>query len=394
MINAHELEKDFARLWGDSAVAARPRIFRAPGRVNLIGEHTDYNGGFVMPAAIGFDTRVAVTARGDRYLEIYSRNFDERASFNLDDPRPAARGHWSDYIIGVAVMLRRELPVAGANLAIHGSVPIGSGLSSSAALEVATALALLSASGKSLDPVEVALLCQRGENEFVGARSGIMDQFASCFGKAGNAILLDCRSLQKRYEPVPEHLRLVICDTMVKHELASGEYNRRREQCETGVRTLSKFLAGIESLRDVTRPELDECQDALDPVIYRRCRHVVSENGRVLAAATALEAGDLKRFGALMIESHQSLRDDYEVSSKELDLMVVLALEIALEMEGVYGARMTGGGFGGCTINLVEAGGAAEFARLIANRYKQQSGGNCAVYVCEAVDGAGEEITG
>jgi galactokinase len=394
MINAHELRKDFARLWRDSAGAARPRIFRAPGRVNLIGEHTDYNGGFVMPAAIGFDTRVAVTARSDRYLEIYSRNFDERASFNLDDPRPAARGHWSDYIIGVAVMLRRELPVAGANLAIHGSVPIGSGLSSSAALEVATALALLSASGKSLDPVEVGLLCQRGENEFVGARSGIMDQFASCFGKAGNAILLDCRSLQKRYEPVPEHLRLVICDTMVKHELASGEYNRRREQCETGVRTLSKFLAGIESLRDVTRPELDECQDALDPVIYRRCRHVVSENGRVLAAATALEAGDLKRFGALMIESHQSLRDDYEVSSKELDLMVVLALEIALEMEGVYGARMTGGGFGGCTINLVEAGGAAEFARLIANRYKQQSRGNCAVYICEAVDGAGEEITG
>lgn len=387
-VHGDDLRSDFHRLFG-----AEPRIFRAPGRVNLIGEHTDYNEGFVMPAAIDFSTRVAIAPRADRIVEVYSRNYAEAAAFPLDEAGPVPRGHWSDYVRGVSLMIERSgRRLRGANLVVEGDVPIGSGLGSSASIEVATAFALAGNSNLEIGATETALLCQRAENEFVGARCGIMDQFISCHGRAGHAMLLDCRSLETTDTPLPDHVKLVVCDTKVKHDLASGEYNVRRSQCESAVRELRKFLPGIQSLRDVSEAQLGEYGGELEPVLYRRCRHVVSENARVLAAAIALERGDLAHFGKLMIESHRSLRDDYEVSSEELDVLVELALDIATNSGGVYGARMTGGGFGGCTINLVESAFASEFARTIACDYERRIGTTCAVYICSASDGAHEEV--
>jgi galactokinase len=364
------------------------RLFRAPGRVNLIGEHTDYNDGFVMPAAIGFSTWVAITTRDDRKVSAYSENFSEQIEFELDDKSLHRTGHWSDYVKGVAVSLEQtDHHLRGARMHIRGDVPIGSGLSSSAAIEVATALALLENSGISIGRVELAKLCQRAENEFVGMRSGIMDQFTSCCGQQGMALLLDCRSLEYKLLPLSENAPLVICNTMVKHQLASGEYNARRAECEAGVRHLSRTLPDVRALRDVTLAELELHGRDLPDVIYHRCRHVISENARVIDAASALERGDFEDFGQLMYESHRSLRDDYEVSCAELDLMVKLAQEV----EGVYGARMTGGGFGGCTINLVKGETVEQFKRVVARGYEEATGIVPEIYVCSAAQGA-EEI--
>ena len=363
------------------------RTFRAPGRVNLIGEHTDYNDGFVMPVAIDFSTWVKVSPFEERKLQIYSANFNDEIEVDLDDPSLAPRGHWSDYPVGVAVMLdKTSHRLRGARLQIRGEVPIGSGLSSSAAVEVATACALAANSGLNIEPRELALLCQRAENEFAGARVGIMDQFISLFGQAQKALMLDCRSLEFRLLPLPDNVRLLICNTMVKHELASSAYNERRAQCEAGVKHLAQFLPNVTALRDVTIEELEQFARDLPEVVYRRCRHVVTENARVLAAANALERGDLNDFGGLMAESHQSLRDDYEVSGKELDLMVDLARKI----EGVYGARMTGGGFGGCTVNLVAQEHVEEFRQFVADGYEQVTKLTPQIYVSRASDGAGE----
>src|SRR5689334_6480111 len=313
------------------------RTFRAPGRVNLIGEHTDYNDGFVMPVALDFSTFARVSPRADRRLQIYSENFGEEVEIDLDDAQLAARRHWSDYPIGVAVVLDRAgHRLRGARLEIRGEVPIGSGLSSSAAIEVATACALVANSGLQIDKRELARLCRQAENEFVGARVGIMDQFVSLFGAAQHALLLDCRSLGFRLLPLPDNVRLIICNTMVKHALASSAYNERRAQCEAGVKHLAQFLPHVRALRDVTIEQLEEHRAELPEVIYRRCRHVITENARVLAAGDALERGDLHEFGKMMAASHQSLRDDYEVSCDELDLMV----ELAQKIEGVHGARM------------------------------------------------------
>ena len=364
------------------------RLFRAPGRANLIGEHTDYNDGFVMPAALDFSTWVAILARDDRRVSVFSENFSEQIEFDLNDPSLHRTGHWSDYVKGVAVTLEQAgHRLHGARMHIRGDVPIGSGLSSSAAIEVSTGFALLANSGISIGRVELAQLCQRAENEFVGTRSGIMDQFISCCGQKGKALLLDCRSLEYRLLPLSEAVRLVICNTMVKHELASGEYNTRRAECEAGVRHLSKSLPGVRALRDVSLAELELHGRDLPDVIYRRCRHVISENARVIDAASALEQDDLEDFGQLMYESHGSLRDDYEVSCAELDMMV----ELARQVEGVYGARMTGGGFGGCTINLVRAETVEEFKRVIARGYEDVTGLVPEIYVCHAAQGA-EEI--
>jgi len=369
------------------ATAAGARIFRAPGRLNLIGEHTDYNDGFVMPVAVGFGTTVTVTPRPDRVVSVFSHNFSERVEFNLDDRSPKAGHHWSDYVRGVAVML--ELAghhLNGATLTISGDVPIGAGLSSSAAIEVATALALLENSGIRLDRAEMAGICQRAENEFVGMRCGIMDQFTSCFGQEGKALLLDCRSLEYKLLSLPEGVRLIICNTMVRHELATGEYNKRRAECEAGVCHFNQSRPNVRALRDVTEDELERSRLDLSEVIFRRCRHVVTENSRVLNAAVALQEGALETFGQVMNDSHRSLRDDYEVSCKELDLMV----ELARRVEGVYGARMTGGGFGGCTVNLVNAENVDQFKRLVAQGYQAETGLAPEIYVCSAAAGAGE----
>ena len=362
-------------------------VFRAPGRVNLIGEHTDYNDGFVMPAALEFYTYVAAGPRTDRELSVYSIDFNETKNFHLDDLEGGPTGHWSDYVRGVADVVNASGDaIRGANLVIKGEVPIGAGLSSSAALEVATALALLANSGLTWSRVDVSKACQRAEHEYAGTKCGIMDQFISCCARANHALLLDCRSLEYELLKIEDRIRIVICNTMVKHELAGGEYNRRRADCEAGVRFLQRYLPDIRALRDVSPSQLAEYGVGLPPETYRRCHHVIDENARVLEAAEALKDGDLLRFGVLMYASHASLRDDYEVSCKELDLMV----ELARKCSGVYGARMTGGGFGGCTVNLVDANAVEEFKATIAREYKIATGLHPEIYVCTAADGAAE----
>jgi galactokinase len=368
-------------------IIGAPRLFRAPGRVNLIGEHTDYNDGFVMPVAIDFFTQIILFPLDTRALEFYSDNFKEKVVLDFDNLPKSRSRHWSDYVVGVALMLIGEgHELRGARLMISSDVPLGSGLSSSAALEVATAYALATTSDLKIERVELAKLCRRAENEFVGARVGIMDQFVSFFAETDKALLLDCRSLEFEHLPVPPSAQLVICNTMVKHDLASGAYNERRQQCEEGVKLLRTVLPNVTALRDVTSQQLEEHRKELPEVIYRRCRHVVTENERVLDAASALKQGDVAKFGQLMNQSHQSLRDDYEVSCAELDLMVGLARKV----EGVFGARMTGGGFGGCTVNLVRRDKIDEFQNTVAAGYQEATGLTPEVYVCKAVKGAEE----
>jgi galactokinase len=375
-----DLRSRFIDLFG-----REPALYRAPGRVNLIGEHTDYNEGFVLPAAIGFSCWVAGSRRADQKLVIHSGNMNETVESRMDSGELKPTGGWADYPLGVAWALREGgYPLAGANLFIQGDVPLGSGLSSSAALEVSVAFALLDLSCQPINRTRVAELCRRAENEFVGTQCGIMDQFISCHGLPGHGLLLDCRSLNFRTLPLRSSVRLGICNTMVKHELSAGEYNLRRKECEEAVHRLGHELPGLRSLRDITSPELDAHRSSLTDTLYRRSRHVVSENERTLKAAEALERGDMHSFGQLAIESHRSLRDDYAVSCDELDLMV----ELALGQEGVYGARMTGGGFGGCTINFLDARCAAEFRRAVAEGYFKATGRRPEIYVCEASDGA------
>jgi galactokinase len=367
--------------------ASTPRIFRAPGRVNLIGEHTDYNDGFVLPAAIDLYTWTAVSPRPDQRLRVYSENLGESSEIDLAQGHPRPRDHWSDYVHGVALMLQGlGVTVRGCDVAIFSDVPSGAGLSSSAALEVSVASALLALSGLSLPLTELAKLCQRAENEFVGARVGIMDQFASCFGSAHHAILLDCRSLQYKLLPLPAGITMVICNTMVKHGHSGGEYNDRRAQCEEGVRLLSKYFPSIKALRDVSAAQLESHRGDLPDLIYRRCHHVVSENERVLSAVAALESGDLKEAGRCMAESHISMRDDYEISCRELDLMV----DLARGREGLVGSRMTGGGFGGCTVNLVRTASVERFTAEMRSAYHQATGISPEIYVSTAGSGVSE----
>ena len=304
---------------------------------------------------------------------------------DLDEANAHGAGHWSDYSRGVAVLLEKTgHRLSGANLLVRSEIPIGSGLSSSAAIEVATGYALLDAVGEKIDRLELARICQRAENEFVGMRCGLMDQFISCFGQAGQALMLDCRSLDYKLLPLPVDVKVVVCNTMVKHELASSEYNARRAECEEGVRLLAKELPEVRSLRDVTINGLERYKIELPEVVYRRCRHVVSENARVVEAAQTLESGDLYTFGELMRGSHRSLRDDYEVSCEELDLMT----DLANQAKGVYGARMTGGGFGGCTVNLVQARRVDSFTESVAGGYTKVTGLAPDIYVCSAAQGA------
>lgn len=366
-----------------------PRTFRAPGRVNLIGEHTDYNDGFVMPAALDFSTTVSISPRNDDKLTLFSHNFDEQVEHSLNS-LPPPRGHWSDYPLGVAFVLQQDgYNLRGADLTIKGDVPLGAGLSSSASIEVATALALDANSNLGLERAALARVCQRAENEYVGARVGIMDQFASLFGKAGHALMLDCRSLEFELLPVPEGVRLVICNTMVKHEIASSGYNERRAQCEAGAEILSSFLPHVKALRDVSVTELKQFASKLPAVVFRRCRHIVTENVRVLAAAEALKRNDLGAFGELMAKSHQSLRDDFEVSCRELDLMV----EISRAVDGVFGSRMTGGGFGGCMVSLVAAESVEEFKDTVTSEYETATGIKSDIFICHAADGASEILS-
>jgi galactokinase len=378
VVRALEVETRFRDLYGKVC-----RIFRAPGRINLIGEHTDYNDGLVMPAAIDRSCWVAISPADTRTLDVYSDNFNESRSLDLDQPRRL--GDWSDYALGVALMLEQSgFRVRGGRMLIASDVPMGSGLSSSAAMEVAVALALLDEQPDRSDRAGLAQICQRAENEFVGARCGIMDQFVSFHGRVRHALLLDCRSLEHRFVPLPDDACLVICNTRLKHANAAGEYNLRRAQCEEGVRLLSSSIPRLKALRDLSLPELERSRHLLSSTVYKRCRHVVNENQRVLDAATALAQRSWQQLGKLMYASHQSLRDDYEVSCPELDLLV----ELAGQNSAVYGARMTGGGFGGCTINLVSNEAVEGFVESVVSKYYSETNVVPEIYLSTASQGA------
>jgi galactokinase len=380
-MDTSSFRKEFKDLYGKD-----PQVYRAPGRVNIIGEHTDYNDGFVFPAAINLSTWVAIAPGDDRRIKARTTNLNEGIEFDLDAPATIQARHWSSYVLGVAQVLEQSgHRLRGANLLIHGEVPIGAGVSSSASLEAAVGWALLKASGIEIERRKLAQLCQKAENEYTGTHCGIMDQLASCCCVKGQALLLDCRSLAYRTLPLPEHVRLVICNTMVRRELSNSAYNTRRSECEKGVRMIASKFPGVRALRDVTLDQLESCRKALPEIVYRRCRHVVTEDDRVLEAAAALEQ---KRYGELrqaMAESHRSLREDYEVSCRELDLLV----ELAGQAEGIYGARMTGAGFGGCTINLVHSDLVDAFRKMISTEYERRTGLKPDIYVCDAADGVG-----
>ncbi len=365
-----------------------PRFFRAPGRVNLIGEHTDYNGGFVLPMAIERETTVAAAPREDRKILVRSVSLNEQSEIDLDAPERKMRGSWLDFIEGVARVLEREnVKLRGADLLIASEVPNGAGLSSSAALEISVGLALTEVSGQTVEKLALALAGQKAEHEFVGAKVGIMDQFISALGKRGHALLIDCRSLKAEQVPfTTEEVAIAICNSNVKHELASSEYNTRRAECERGVELLKQFLPDITQLRDVSVADFEKYKSNLPEIIRKRCRHVVTENERTLSAAEALKQNNFTEFGRLMRLSHASLRDDYEVSCRELDLLV----EIAADCKGVLGARMTGGGFGGSTVNLVRRENLAEFIERVSAEYHNRTQIKTDIYVSNPADGARE----
>ena len=385
------MEKQLETLAGEfvARYSSRPRFFQAPGRVNLIGEHTDYNEGFVMPFAIDRKSIVLGAVREDTQINIYARDLDEAATIELSDPAILRRGSWVDYVEGTARSSAERFGVLlrGADLILSSTVPIGAGLSSSAAIEMAIGYALLSLNNIPIEKRELAFAGQQTEHKFVGTRSGIMDQFASVFGKKGNAMLLDCRSLEIEYVPVSaDNIAIAVIDTKVKHNLASSEYNTRRAECEAGVEIMQKKVPGLASLRDVTPEILDAHTDLLPDNIRRRCMHVVSENVRTESAAAAFRRKDFDLAGKLMKESHRSLRDDYEVSCPELDFLV----DTAAVIDGVFGARMTGGGFGGCTVNLVEEGAVKELKEISVKKYSEQFGFAPDFYVFHPADGASE----
>ena len=364
----------------------QPRVFRAPGRVNLIGEHTDYNLGFVLPVALNLATYIAAAPSADGKLRIYSEDRREQREFDassLGSVEPTRQ--WTDYPVGVAQeLVRAGMPVEGANLLIRSTVPDGSGLSSSAALEVSSALALLA--GREFDPLELARLCQRAERNFVGMPCGIMDQYISVFGRAHSAVEIDCRSLGHRLVKLPDGITFIAVNTMVKHALSGSAYHDRVRECASAVEGIAAVYANVKSLRDVSPEQFAGVAARLPEVVARRARHVVTEDARVNRFVEASGQGDVAAMGKLMVESHRSLQHDYEVSCVELDFLV----DAALAIDGVYGSRMTGGGFGGCTVTLLRAGAAEAFRARIAQAYHQQFGLTPRIYSCEPSEGAAE----
>ncbi|MGA8907914.1 MAG: galactokinase [Acidobacteriaceae bacterium] len=376
MLDVNGITKRHAERFG-----AEPAGFLAPGRVNIIGEHTDYSGGFVMPAAIDFATLAAISPRSDGRVVIWSENLQEQVSHQIEGlPKNGGR-HWSGYPLGVVKILRDAgFSVPPFSLIIQGDVPLGAGLSSSASIEVATAFAALSLAKAEPPREEIAKLCQRAENVYVGASCGIMDQFIACRGEENHALLLDCRSLEYRLAPIPANISLVIANTMVKHAHAGGEYGIRRGEVEEGTEILRSHRPEIKLLRDATTRDLEQWGAEMPDNVLRRCRHVITENLRTVAAADSLVAGNLKKLGDLMAAAHASYRDDFEASCDEADIMV----EAAQRQPGLIGARLTGGGFGGCTVNLVQAEMAAEFAAHLHDEYRAATGIDAEIYRCHA----------
>ena len=368
-----------------SRFKAEPEIFAAPGRVNLIGEHTDYAEGFVMPAAIDFATLAAISPRTDGQIAIYSENFQEERAFEAAALPLSASNHWSDYPLGVVELLAGEgHRTAGFSLSLFGDVPLGSGLSSSAAIEVATALAVTSLLNVRYPRPQLARLCQRAENEFVGSSCGIMDQFISANGEENHALLLDCRDLSFRLAPIPANVALVIANTMVKHSVAGGEYTTRRAEVEEAASVIARHRPEVRFLRDATVDDLKKWGSEMSPNALKRARHVITENTRTVAAAEALIRHDLKELGRLMAEAHESYSKDFEASCSEADTMVMLANKLP----GLIGARLTGGGFGGCTINLVDQKEASGFAQALGANYADATGIMPQIHICHASSGA------
>lgn len=382
-LNPTALRKSFRQLY-----SREPRLFSAPGRVNLIGEHTDYNEGFVLPMAADRRSYVAAAVREDRLIRVHSSNLGERAEFDLDEMPEVGQPGWLSYVEGVARVLEEKgFRLKGADILISSEVPMGAGLSSSAALEVSVGFALLKLAGAEIDLMELALSAQAAEHRFVGTACGLMDQLTATCGVTNHAMLIDCRSLERELVLMNmPTMSVVICDTRVKHELATSAYNERRHQCEQGVKVLQEQNRAIRSLRDVTLDDFENLEHLLSEPVRRRCRHVISENERTLNAVAALKQGDAGRLGELINRSHESLRDDYEVSCRELDLMV----ELARQQEGVTGARMMGGGFGGSTVNLVPRDNIAEFSRAVSEGYQHTTGLVPTIITVEAAGGVCE----
>lgn len=380
-VTAEAVEDEFKTVMGRSPSL----VARGPGRVNLIGEHTDYNDGWVFPVAIDRAAYVAVAPRDDRLLRVWATQYGEEAVLDLDHAEPGVASSWGVYVLGMAAMLERDgHRLVGADMVIDGDVPTGAGLSSSAALENAVGVALAAVSGVEVAPVRLAQLGQKTENQFANVQSGIMDQMISQLGQAHHALLIDCRSYTYDAIPIPADVRIVVCDSKVSRELASSAYNERRAQCEQAVERLEQVLPGIKALRDVTPEQLEAHRDLLSPVVYRRARHVVTENARTVEGAERLRTGDAARFGELMNASHQSLRDDYEVSSPQLDLLVAAAQAVP----GVYGSRLTGAGFGGCTVTLAAPEAVEDVTAAVQSAYQATFGITPDVYVSQASDGA------
>ena len=362
-----------------------PEIFVAPGRVNLIGEHTDYAEGFVMPVAIDFATLAGISRRDDGKIVIYSENFKEERAFDAASLPKSGSNDWSDYPLGaIAILAGEGHRIPGLSLSLLGDVPLGSGLSSSAAIEVATALAVTSLLGVEYPRPQLARLCQRAENEFVGANCGIMDQFISANGAENHALLLDCRDLSFKLAPIPASVALVIANTMVKHSVAGGEYTTRRAEVEEAAAVIGRHRPEVRFLRDATVEDLEKWGAEMSPNALKRARHVITENTRTVAAADALIHHDLKELGRLMAEAHASYSLDFEASCTEADTMVMLAHNLP----GLIGARLTGGGFGGCTVNLVEQNNAQEFAKALAASYASETGIIPQIHICHASSGA------
>ncbi len=376
------IEETFERVFG----AAPEVVVRAPGRVNLIGEHTDYNDGFVLPAAIDRDIWYAGRRRTDRTVQVHAADFKEKAEFSLDAIEKDGIHTWSNFLRGVSKFVQEAgYTLAGADIAFGGNVPLAAGLSSSAAVEVGAMAFWRKLLSLPVEPVEAIKLARKAENEFVGVPSGIMDQFVSALGKRNQALFLDCRDLKYRQVPIGGQVKIVVCNSGVKRALAGSEYKVRVSQCQAAIAEMRSLgWDEIRSLRDVKLGDLIEAGRSMDKLLFRRASHVVTENDRVREAVRVLGEGDLEYFGKLMNDSHKSLRDDYEVSSKELDTLV----EIAGKQPGVFGARMTGAGFGGCTVNLVKPEATGAFCEAIERGYHDALGLKAETYVCEASDGA------
>lgn len=377
MVN--EITEKYKSLFDDEFI-----FVRSPGRINLIGEHTDYNEGFVLPAAIDKAIYFAAAPRTDNICKIFSFNFNEKFEFNLDN-FSSIPNHWANYLMGVAdQLLKLEFDIKGFNCVFGGDIPIGAGLSSSAAIEAGLSFSLNIIFDLNIDKIDLVKISQKAEHEFAGVNCGIMDQFINIFGKENHAVKLDCRTLEYEYFPFKlDDYEIILCDTQIKHSLASSEYNIRRKQCEEGVKILNQHYSNINSLRDADLSLLNLHELDFHPKIFDRCKYVIKENTRLLDACNDLENGDLISFGKRMFQSHAGLRNEYEVSCLELDYLV----DSAVQHNSVIGARMMGGGFGGCTINLVKKDFAADFINDIQLKYKLNFNRELKIYQVKIVDG-------